>query len=266
MNVCCIQLNTGENLKINNKRVISLILKAIEKGCDLIITPEATSLLTDNKKKLFNNSFKMNEDPFLKKVSEISKNYKKWILIGSVFVKERNYLRNRSIIFNPEGKIENYYDKISMFDVKLDNGEIFKESNQFKAGKKLRIVKLPWGSLGMTICYDLRFPEIYRALSKKNVLFISIPSAFTKYTGKKHWITLLRARAIENFCYIFAPNQTGKNTKKRETFGHSVIISPDGKILKMIKYKVGLIKFKIDPNLATKLRLLIPSLQNNINK
>ena len=114
--------------------------------------------------------------------------------------------------------------------------------------------------MGLTICYDLRFPELYRKLSKKKLHFISIPSAFTKTTGKKHWLTLLRARAIENFCYIFAPNQVGKNTISRETFGHTAIISPDGKILKLKKKLPGIIYSDIDPNLSFELRKKIPSL------
>jgi len=158
------------------------------------------------------------------------------------------------------GKIVKYYDKISMFDVKLNRKETHKESNTFKPGKKLVTVNLPWGKLGLTICFDLRFPEIYRNLSKKKLNFISVPSAFTKITGSKHWLALLKARAIENFCYIFAPNQTGKNTKRRETFGHSVIISPDGNILKIKKSGIGIIYANINPEISMKLRKVIPSL------
>ena len=163
-------------------------------------------------------------------------------------------------MIGPNGKIVKYYDKISMFDVKLTKKETHKESKTFKPGSKLVSVNLPWGRLGLTICFDLRFPEIYRNLSKKKLNFISVPSAFTKITGQRHWITLLKARAIENFCYIFAPNQTGKNTKKRETFGHSVIISPDGKILKIKKSGIGVIYETIDPKNSLNLRKVIPSL------
>ena len=202
----------------------------------------------------------MNADPLIKKIKEIAKQNKKWILIGSLPIKEKTKYRNRSIMINPTGKIVAYYDKIKMFDVKLANREQHKESKTFKPGNKLVSVKLPWGRLGLTICFDLRFPEIYRNLSKKNLNFISVPSAFTKITGEKHWLALLKARAIENFCYIFAPNQVGKNTKKRETFGHSTIISPDGKILKLKKRGVGIIYCNIDPRLSFKLRKVIPSL------
>jgi predicted amidohydrolase len=202
----------------------------------------------------------MNKDPLVKEIKKISKKNKKWILIGSIAIKDKNKFRNRSIMVGPKGNIVTYYDKIKMFDVKLPNKEQHKESKTYKPGKKLVTVNLPWGRLGLTICFDLRFPEIYRNLSKKKLHFISVPSAFTKITGQKHWIELLKARAIENFCYIFAPNQTGKNTKKRETFGHSVIISPDGKILKLKKSGIGNVYADIKPNLSMQLRKIIPSL------
>ena len=260
MKVACIQSSAGENYIKNFKQIILLINKSIKNKADLIITPETTSLITSNKKILYKNSFKMSDDPLINKVKEIAKKNKKWILIGSLPIKDNNKYRNRSVMINPMGKIAAYYDKIKMIDVRLANKEKHKESKTYKPGNKLVSVKLPWGRLGLTICFDLRFPEIYRNLSKKKLNFISVPSAFTKITGQKHWLTLLKARAIENFCYIFAPNQIGKNTKKRETYGHSVIISPDGKILKLKKKGVGVIYSNIDPSLSFKLRKVIPSL------
>ena len=260
MKVACIQSSAGENYNKNFKQIVKLINQSIKNKADLIITPETTSLITSDKKILYKNTFKMNADPLIKKVKEIAKQNKKWILIGSLPIKDKTKYRNRSIMINPNGKIVAYYDKIKMFDVKLPNNEQHKESKTFKPGNKLISVKLPWGRLGLTICFDLRFPEIYRNLSKKNLNFITVPSAFTKITGEKHWLALLKARAIENFCYIFAPNQVGKNTKKRETFGHSAIISPDGYILKLKKKGVGIIYCNIDPRLSIKLRKVIPSL------
>ena len=260
MKVACIQLSCGENYNKNFRQVIFYINQAIKKKADLIITPETTSIITSNKKILYKNSYPMNKDPLVKEIKKISKKNKKWILIGSIAVKDKNKYRNRSIMVGPKGNIVTYYDKIKMFDVNLPNKEQHKESKTFKPGKKLVTTNLPWGRLGLTICFDLRFPEIYRKLSKKKLHFISVPSAFTKITGQKHWIELLRARAIENFCYIFAPNQTGKNTKKRETFGHSAIISPDGEILKLKKSGIGIICANIHPSQSMKLRKIIPSL------
>ena len=260
MKVACIQLSSGENYNKNFKQIILYINQAIKNKSDLIITPETSSIITSNKKVLFNNTYPMDKDPLIKEIKKISKQNKKWILIGSLPIKDKNKYRNRSIMIGPKGNIVNYYDKIKMFDVKLQNKEKHQESKTYKPGKKLVVVNLPWGKLGLTICFDLRFPEIYRNLSKKNLHFISVPSAFTKVTGKKHWLDLLKARAIENFCYIFAPNQTGKNTKKRETFGHSTIISPDGRIIKLKKFGTGIIYANIDPSQSMKLRKIIPSL------
>jgi len=260
MRVACIQLSSGENYSKNFKQIIKLVHKAIKKKSDLIITPETSSLITSNKKILYNNTFSMDKDPLVEEIRKISKKYKKWILIGSLPIKDNKKYRNRSIMVGPKGNIVNYYDKIKMFDVKLPNKEKHQESKTFIPGKKLTSINLPWGKLGLSICFDLRFPEIYRSLSKKKLHFISVPSAFTKITGQKHWLTLLKARAIENFSYIFAPNQIGRNTKQRETFGHSVIISPDGKILKIKKKGIGNIYADINPKLSMELRKIIPSL------
>ena len=260
MKVACIQLSSGEDYNKNFKDIVKYINQAIKNKSDLIITPETSSLMSSNRETLFKYSFEMNKDPILKKVKEISKRYKKWILIGSLCIKVKNKLRNRSVLIGPNGKILKYYDKINMFDVKIPNKEQHKESKTFKPGNKLVTANLPWGKIGFTICYDLRFPELYRNLSKKNLNFIAVPSAFTKFTGQKHWLTLLKARAIENFCYIFAPAQTGKNTSKRETFGHSAIVSPDGKLLALKKFGKGIIYSKINPNLSMELRKIIPSL------
>ena len=260
MKVACIQLSSGENYNKNFKQIISYINQAIKNKSDLIITPETSSIITSDKKILLNNTYPMDKDPLIKEIKKISKKNRKWILIGSVPIKDKKKYRNRSIMIGPKGNVVAYYDKIKMFDVKLQNKEKHQESKTYKPGKKLVAVNLPWGKIGLTICFDLRFPEIYRNLSKKNLHFISVPSAFTKVTGKKHWLDLLKARAIENFCYIFAPNQTGKNTMKRETFGHSTIISPDGKIIKLKKSGTGVIYANINPNQSMKLRKIIPSL------
>ena len=260
MKIACIQLSSGENYKSNFKDILKYVNQAIKNKSDLIITPETSSLMSSSKEILFKYSFEMNKDPILKKIKEVSKKYKKWILLGSICVKVKNKLRNRSILVGPNGKIVKYYDKINMFDVKIPNKEQHKESKTFKAGNKLVTANLPWGKIGFTICFDLRFPELYRNLSKKNLSFIAVPSAFTKFTGQKHWLALLRARAIENFCYIFAPAQTGKNTSKRETFGHTAIISPDGKILALKKSGKGVVYSNIKPRLAIDLRKIIPSM------
>ena len=185
MKVSCIQLSSGENYNQNIKDIIKYINKSINQKADLIITPETSSIITIDKKKLQKFSFKMSKDPLIKQIKKISKKHKKWILIGSLSIKVGRKLRNRSILIGPEGNIVKYYDKINMFDVKIKKNEQHNESKIYQAGNKLVTAKLPWGNLGFTICYDLRFPEMYRNLSKKNLNFIAVPSAFTKFTGKR---------------------------------------------------------------------------------
>ena len=206
----------------------------------------------------------MKKDIYLNGIIKLAKKYKKWILIGSLIIKiEKKKLVNRSVLINQKGKIKAYYDKIHMFDVTLSKKERYFESKTFTAGNKIKSFNLPWGKLGLSICYDLRFPNLYRKLSKSGSIFISIPSAFTETTGKKHWHSLLKARAIENFSYIFAPAQGGRHYNGRKTFGHSMIVSPDGKILKELQKKEGVITFLIDPSLPKKMRSIIPSLDSD---
>lgn len=260
--VSCIQICSGKNIKGNLSLSKKLILKAIKEKSDFIITPETSSLFGLNKKELLKNTTSMNKDIFLAGISEIAKKYKKWILT-SVVIREKNKLKNRSVLINTKGLIQTFYDKIHMFDVTLSKKEKHFESKTFTAGKSLKIAKLPWGKLGMSICYDLRFPNMFRNLAQKGSLFISVPSAFTETTGKRHWHTLLKSRAIENFSYIFAPAQCGIHWNKRKTYGHSLIISPDGKILKELKKGNGIISANIDPKLSIHLRKTIPSLKKN---
>jgi len=261
--VSCIQLKSSDDIKHNLAKTTILIKKAVKQKTDFIITPEVSSLFSLKKKKLLSQSTSMSEDFYLKGIKKLAKFYKKWILIGSLVIKvDKRKLVNRSVLINQKGLIHSYYDKIHMFDVSLSKKESYSESKTFLPGKKIKISKLPWGKLGMTVCYDLRFPNMFRKLSKQGSLFISVPSAFTETTGKKHWHSLLKARAIENFCYIFAAAQAGKHSDGRKTFGHSLIVSPDGEILKELKKNTGVITATINPKLSKKLRKIIPSLKS----
>jgi len=190
-NVSCIQLTSDNNVFSNLEKTTDLIIDSIKKKADLIITPENTSLFTLDHIELLDKAEDMNNNFFLESISRISKSYKKWILIGSLPIKlSKKLLVNRSVLFNPNGKVASYYDKIHMFNVTLSKKEKYEESKKFLAGKKKVLAKLPWGSLGLTICYDVRFPNLYRELAKKGANFMAVPSAFTKTTGEKHWHTL----------------------------------------------------------------------------
>lgn len=260
--VACIQICSGNDILKNLSISKKLILKSIKQKSDFIITPETSSLFGLNKKQLLKSATSMNKDIYLKEIREIAKKYKKWILT-CIIIKEKNKIKNRSILINSKGFIETYYDKIHMFDTLLSKKEKYLESKTFTSGKSLKTANLPWGRLGLTICYDLRFPNMFRKLAQKGSIFISVPSAFTETTGKRHWHSLLKARAIENFSYIFAPAQYGKHWNKRKTYGHSLIISPDGKILKELKKGTGVITANIDPRTSIDLRKRIPSLRSN---
>ena len=260
----CIQLKSNNNIVQNLKKTEKLIHKAIKQKTDFILTPEISSLFSLKKKQLLKVCKSMNEDIYLNGIKQLAKKYKKWILVGSLIIKvSKNKLVNRSVLIDQTGKIRTYYDKIHMYDVVLSKKEKYLESKTFIAGKKITSFKLPWGKLGLSICYDLRFPSLFRKLSQAGSIFISIPSAFTETTGKRHWHSLLKARAIENFCYIFAPAQGGTHYNGRKTYGHSMIISPDGQILKELKKSEGVITVSIDSRLPKKLRSKIPSLKFN---
>ena len=262
--VSCIQLKSNNNISHNLKKTEKLISKAVKQKSDFILTPEISSLFSLEKKRLLKICKSMKEDFYLNGIRKLAKKYKIWILIGSLIIKiSKNKLVNRSVLIDKNGKVKTYYDKIHMYDVILNKKEKYFESKTFSAGKQIKSYNLPWGKIGLTICYDLRFPNLYRKLSKAGSLFISIPSAFTETTGKRHWHTLLKARAIENFCYVFAPAQGGTHYNGRKTFGHSLIVSPDGKILKELKRSEGVITVLIDPKLPKKLRSIIPSLKSD---
>ena len=261
--VSCIQLKSNNNILHNLKKTEKLISKAVKQKSDFILTPEISSLFSLDKKKLLKICKSMKDDIYLNGIKKIAKKYKRWILIGSLIIKvSKNKLVNRSVLIDKNGRIRTYYDKIHMYDVVLSKREKYFESKTFSAGKKIKSSNLPWGKLGLSICYDLRFPNMFRKLSKAGCDYISIPSAFTETTGKRHWHSLLKARAIENFCYIFAPAQGGTHYNGRKTFGHSMIISPDGKILKELKKSEGVITVSIDQKLPKKLRSIIPSLKS----
>ena len=262
--VSCIQLKSNNNILHNLKKTEELIFKAVKQKADFILTPEISSLFSLNKKQLLKICKSMKEDIYLNGIKEIAKKYKKWILVGSLITKvTKNKLVNRSVLVDKTGKIRTFYDKIHMYDVVLSKKEKYFESKTFSAGKQIKSFNLPWGKLGLSICYDLRFPNMYRKLSKAGCDYISIPSAFTETTGKRHWHTLLKARAIESFCYIFAPAQGGTHYNGRKTFGHSLVVSPDGKILKELQKSEGVITVAIDPKLPKKLRSIIPSLKSD---
>jgi predicted amidohydrolase len=172
-------------------------------------------------------------------------------------------IANRSLLFSPEGEIQGRFDKLHMFDVELPGGESYRESKNYQAGNAGVLAELPWGTLGLTVCYDLRFPHLYRALAKAGADFLAIPSAFTRQTGEAHWHVLVRARAIENGCFVLAAAQAGRHESGRETYGHSLIVSPWGDVIAEAGAEVGVVVADVNPDEVQKARTRIPSLRHD---
>lgn len=228
----CIQMRAGCDVAANIADVSALIMEAAGKGADLILTPEMTSLLETKREALFAKVHEEKNDATLAALRALAAQKRIWLLIGSLPLKfSDTKLVNRSFLIAPDGVVMARYDKIHMFDVDLAGGESYRESRNFEPGKQAVLADLPWGRLGMSICYDLRFPHLYRALAKAGADFLTVPAAFTRQTGAAHWHTLLSARAIETGCYVFAPAQGGRHECGRETFGHSLVVAPWGEIV-----------------------------------
>ena len=264
LKIACIQLNSKPDINKNLIKIEKLIITAVKKGVDFITTPENSNIMHSSKDILLGSCSKKNISIFLSRIQELAKFNHVWILLGSIIVKHtKKKLMNRSYLINDKGIIVAKYNKIHMFDVTLSKNESYRESNLYQKGKKLVTVKTPWSTIGLTICYDLRFPTMYRKLAQAGAKIIFIPSAFTRTTGRAHWLTLVKARAIENGCFIVAPAQFGQHYKGRETFGHSVIISPWGKIIKIKKSGIGIITAELSLKEVEISRKSIPSLKIN---
>ncbi len=268
MRVACIQYKSDKDEKKTLKKLIPLIDSAAKKKVDLITLPECATFLNVNKSDtMMNASFEKNSFS-LKMLKEIAKNLDVNILIGSLQTLEYKMLKkklfNRSFLINRKGEVICKYDKIHMYDVKISKQQSYQESKTYESGKSAKIAKLKvngkYYKIGMTICYDLRFPHLFRDLALNGADLITVPSVFMHITGKDHWHSLLKARAIETGCYIVAPAQYGHYSNKRKSYGHSLIVSPWGKVLKDAKTEKNIIIADIDKRQTKIARSKIPSL------
>ena len=266
LRVACIQTNSKSDPNINIKEVSSLICEAQSDGAELITTPEVVGMLEPNREKALDKAQAENDHSVLREFRNLSKDLSIWLLIGSISIKlSDSKLANRSFLINPAGQIIARYTKIHMFDVEVNDGSTYKESTTYQPGTSACLARTPWGLVGLTICYDIRFPALYRDLAKAGAGIIFIPSAFTEVTGEAHWHVLQRARAIENGCFIVSAAQTGIHEQKRKTFGHSIIIDPWGNVLAEADKSVGFIIADLDLNLVNDARNKIPSLSHDRN-
>jgi predicted amidohydrolase len=258
-----IQTRASRSPQANLDTVAKLIGEAKSSGADYVLTPEMTNIMEVSREKLFGTVADEESDPSLATYRELARKLSVHLHIGSLALKVTpDKAANRSFLIDPHGEIVARYDKIHMFDVDLANGESYRESRSYRAGELAVLHDLPWGRLGLTICYDLRFPALYRALAEAGASFLAIPSAFTKQTGEAHWHVLMRARAIENGCYVFAAAQGGKHENGRETFGHSLVVDPWGRIVAEGGIEPGVIMTEVDPAEVAAARARVPSLQH----
>ena len=230
--VACVQMCSSRDVDKNIAGACALVREAAAKGAQLIATPEMTSLIEARRSAMLAKTMPEKDDAAMAAFAALAAEHAVYILAGSLAIKVApDRLANRSVLFGPDGAVLARYDKVHMFDVDLPGGETYRESRTYQAGTRAVVCQTGSGAIGMTICYDMRFGRLYRALARAGAQIITVPSAFTRITGTAHWHVLLRARAIETGCFIVAPAQTGVHESGRETYGHSLVVSPWGKII-----------------------------------
>jgi predicted amidohydrolase len=267
----CVQFTAGPDPGPNLRVVSDLILRARDAGADFIMTPEATNFIESGRRRR-EKARPEADDPFLAGMRSLARDTGAWLLLGSLVIDPAGEpgaaagearLANRSFLVDSGGAIVARYDKIHMFDIDLPGGESYRESNAYRPGGATVVAEMPWGRLGMSVCYDLRFPHLYRALAQAGADFLAVPSVFTVPTGSAHWHILLRARAIENGCFVFAPAQWGEHTAGRRSYGHSLIVDPWGEVLADAGEGVGIVSARIEAARIAEVRRMVPSLQHD---
>lgn len=264
-NVALLQLCSGEQVR-DNLAQIEQQIKQLNAGVKLVMTPE-NALLFANAAAYREHAEKEGDGPLQQAVSDLARRYKVWLLIGSMPLVSREdpqRITTSSLLFDDQGVIRGRYDKMHMFDVDIkDMHAHYRESDTYQHGEQLTVVDTPVGRLGMTICYDLRFPGLYQALRAQGAEIISVPAAFTRVTGEAHWEILLRARAIENQCVILAPAQVGRHGATRRTWGHSLAVDGWGNLLAENPDAVSALKVRVDTGMLKTIRTQMPVMQHN---
>jgi predicted amidohydrolase len=262
----CVQMNSTDDMNHNLERACEMITLAAQQGANFVTTPECVALMATNHEQtleLAKNNIRLK---VLERFSTLAKNLNIHLLIGSLptaHETEGEKVYNCSYLIDAEGNVSHDYNKIHLYHAELPDGSVYREADRYHAGETATLAETPWGTLGMTICYDLRFPHLYRHLALQGAGLLAVPAAFIFTTGRVHWEVLLRARAIENASFVFAPAQVGLDCKGRKTYGHSLIISPWGEILAEAGEEEEIILAEIDTTLIKQCRDTIPSLEND---
>ena len=270
MRVGLVQLTVGDDPEENLPETLALVRAAAEGGAKLVLTPECTNMLSSSRERQRALLCHEEEDPTLAALRDEAARAGIWLLIGSLGVKTHDAdgrFANRSFLIGPDGTIAARYDKIHMFDVNVSDTEVYRESSAYRPGDRAVLAETPLGRIGMTICYDLRFPHLFRRLAQAGAQILTVPAAFNHLTGQAHWQTLLRARAIETGCFVLAPAQTGfhpeRDGKGRRTHGHSLVIAPWGEVLADAGDEPGVTFAEINLAEVDRARGRVPSLTHD---
>ena len=258
----CAGMRSGRDPVANRDAAVAMVREAADRGAHFVQTPEMTSLVERSRASLFDKVGPEETDVTLAGLREAARECRVVVHIGSIAVRSGDKIANRAYVIDREGEITARYDKVHLFDVDLPNGESWRESATYTGGDKAVLADTPWGLLGLTICYDVRFPALYRALAEAGASMLSAPACFTRQTGEAHWHVLHRARAIETGSFMISAAQGGVHEDGRETFGHSVIIDPWGRVLADGTSEPGLVMAEIDLSLVADARGRIPTLKH----
>jgi len=256
-----IQVNAGPEIEPNLAQAAALVRGAVADGAELVCLPENVSLMAQGREKILARVRPEESHPGVPFFRDLARETGAWIMTGTLgCLLDDGRVANRAFVVAPNGDIVARYDKIHMFDVDLAGGESYRESATYRPGERAVVAPTPWGGLGLSICYDVRFAYLFRALAKAGASLITVPAAFTVPTGRAHWHVLLRARAIETGCFVLAPAQTGLHDGGRGTYGHSLIISPWGEVLADAGEGVGHVIADLDLDKVAEARRMVPSL------
>ncbi len=262
--IACLQINTGNDLAANLATLSDMVAEAARGGARFVLTPEYSLMMDGSGRVMRERALPEDGGEPLAQLRALAREQQIWLLLGSLTLKTGDErIANRSLLIADDGRVVAAYDKIHMFDVTLPDGKVIRESSSYRPGERAVVAPTPWGSLGMTVCYDLRFPHLFRALAQQGAQFIAVPSSFQRQTGKVHWHALLKARAIENACYIFAPAMCGEHAGNRQTYGHALIVDPWGEVLADGGEAPGIVYADIDPARVAKIRSMMPSLEHD---
>ncbi len=270
LSVALIQLNSGDDPAVNLRHSLALVSEAADRGARFVLTPEVTNIVSSSRARQYDVLQTKSDDQTLKAMRALAAERGIWLLIGSLALKSDDpggRFINRSFLISPKGNVAAYYDKIHMFDVRVSETETYRESAGYRPGERVVLAKTDFGALGMTICYDVRFPHLYRKLAQGGAGIITVPSAFSPVTGTAHWEVLLRSRAIETGAYVLAPAQVGTHNavggKSRQTYGHSLVVDPWGQVLLDAGTETGVFRVDLDLNMVKQTRARIPALTHD---